>query len=131
MQLTLQDDLAFTRLTITYRDRLIDVDHVLIDTGSASTILAAREVANLGIVPEMEDIVYTVRGVGGSEAVFTRRVDRVAVETHTLTDFEIEVGSMNYGFDLNGILGMDFLTRAGAIINLRELTLEFEANLSG
>ena len=41
---------------------MIDVDHVLIDTGSASTILAAREVADLGIVPEMEDIVYTGQG---------------------------------------------------------------------
>jgi predicted aspartyl protease len=130
MQLTLQDDLAFTRLTITYQGRMIDVDHVLIDTGSASTLLAAREVASLGIVPEMDDIVYAVRGVGGSEAVFIRRVDRVAVETHALTDFEIEVGSMNYGFDLNGILGMDFLTQAGAVINLRDLTLEFESKLS-
>ena len=65
MRLTLRDDLAFTRLTITYRGRLIDVDHVLIDTGSASTILAAREVADLGIVPEMDDIVYAVCGVGG------------------------------------------------------------------
>lgn len=65
MQLTLQDDLAFARLTIAYQGRTIDVDHVLIDTGSASTILAAREVANLGIAPEMDDIVYAVRGVGG------------------------------------------------------------------
>ncbi len=130
MQLTLQDDLAFTRLTIMYQGRMIDVDHVLIDTGSASTILAAREVVGLGIVPEMEDIVYTVRGVGGSEAVFTRRVDQMAVETHALANFEIEVGSMSYGFDLNGILGMDFLTRAGAIINLRALTLEFDTSLA-
>jgi len=125
MRLTLQDDLAFTRLTITYRGATIGIDHVLIDTGSASTILAAREVAALGIVPEMDDIVYTIRGVGGSEAVFTRRIDQVAVENHALTDFEIEVGSMNYGFELNGILDMDFLTQAGAIINLHDLTLEF------
>ena len=68
MRLTLRDDLAFTRVTITYQGRTIDVDHVLIDTGSASTILAAREVAGLGIAPEMADVVYTVRGVGGSEA---------------------------------------------------------------
>jgi predicted aspartyl protease len=129
MRLTLQDDLVFTRLTIMYHRQAIEIDHVLIDTGSASTILAAREVASLGIVPEMDDIVYTVRGVGGSEAVFVRRVDQLAVETHALTDFEIEVGSVNYGFDLNGILGMDFLTRAGAIINLRDLTLEFDSTL--
>jgi hypothetical protein len=40
-------------------------------------------------------------------------------------DFEIEVGGMDYGFEINGILGMDFLLRAGAILNLRELSLEF------
>ncbi len=125
MQLTLQDELAFARLAVAYRGATVEIDHVLIDTGSASTILAARIVATIGIVPEMADSVYAVRGVGGSEAVFTRRVDRVAVENHALADFEIEVGSMNYGFELNGILGMDFLTQAGAIINLRDLTLEF------
>ena len=32
---------------------------------------------------------------------------------------------MHYGFEINGILGMDFLTQAGAIINLRELQIEF------
>ena len=129
MQLTLQDDLPITRLTLVYHGRTIDIDQVLIDTGSASTILAAREVSNVGIVPEMEDIVYTVRGVGGTEAVFTRKVDRVAIDRHAVADFEIEVGSMSYGFDLNGILGMDFLTQSGAIINLRNLTLDFDVTL--
>ena len=32
---------------------------------------------------------------------------------------------MDYGFGIQGILGMDFLLRAGAIINLRDLNLEF------
>jgi hypothetical protein len=49
----------------------------------------------------------------------------VSIEAQTVTDFEIEVGGMNYGFDIDGILGMDFLTRAGAIINLRDLRLDF------
>jgi predicted aspartyl protease len=125
MRLTLKDDLPFTRLTVAYRGSAITVDNVLIDTGSASTVLAARAVAQIGIVPEMTDVVYTVRGIGGTEAVFTRRIDHVAVEAQRVTDFEIEVGSMNYGFDIDGILGMDFLTRAGAIINLRDLRLDF------
>jgi hypothetical protein len=42
-----------------------------------------------------------------------------------VTDFEIEVGGMSYGFEIDGILGMDFLTKAGAIINLRDLHLDF------
>jgi hypothetical protein len=32
---------------------------------------------------------------------------------------------MDYGFRINGILGMDFLTQAGAIINLQEMKIEF------
>lgn len=32
---------------------------------------------------------------------------------------------MDYGFEINGILGMDFLINAGAIINLRSMTIEF------
>lgn len=30
---------------------------------------------------------------------------------------------MDYGFDINGILGMDFLKKVGAIINLDEMTV--------
>jgi hypothetical protein len=125
MQLTLYDDLPFVSLALTYRGATATVVQVLIDTGSASTIFAARVVAPIGILPEMTDDVYTVRGIGGTEAVFTRQIDRVAIEAQAVNNFEIEVGGMNYGFDIDGILGMDFLTRAGAIINLRDLRLDF------
>lgn len=125
MQLTLRDDLPFVSLALTYRGATLTVAQVLIDTGSASTLFAARVVAPIGLLPEMTDEVYTVRGIGGTEAVFTRRVDRVAIEAQAVHDFEIEVGGMNYGFDIDGILGMDFLTRAGALINLRDLRLDF------
>ena len=127
MQLTLQDDLPFVRVTLAYRGKTVNVDQVLLDTGSASSIFAARVVAPIDILPEMTDTVYTVRGIGGTEAVFTRQIEGVSIEARTIHDFEIEVGGMNYGFDIDGILGMDFLTRAGAIINLHNLTLEFEA----
>jgi hypothetical protein len=125
MQLTLQDNLPFVQVTLTYRDKSISVEQVLLDTGSASTIFAARIVAPIDILPEMADPVYTVRGIGGTEAVFIRQIDHLAIGTQTVNEFVIEVGSMNYGFDIDGILGMDFLTRAGAIVNLHELRLDF------
>jgi hypothetical protein len=80
MQLSLKDDLPFTRLTVAYHGAALTIDNVLIDTGSASTVLAARAVAQIGILPEMTDNVYTVRGIGGTEAVFTRRIDHIAIE---------------------------------------------------
>jgi hypothetical protein len=33
---------------------------------------------------------------------------------------------MNYGFSINGILGMDYLTRTGVVLNLRRLELNFD-----
>ena len=42
-----------------------------------------------------------------------------------VTEIEIEVGGMDYGFEIQGILGMDFLLQARAIINLCNLDLEF------
>ncbi len=38
---------------------------------------------------------------------------------------EIEVGGMDYGFEINGILGMDFLLKTGASIDLQALELRF------
>ena len=68
-----------------------------------------------------------IAGIGGTEAVFTRKLDRLQAGEQGLDEFLIEVGSMNYGFEINGILGMDFLTSSGAVIDLRRLTLEFSA----
>ena len=125
MQLTLQDELPFVSVSLEYGGTGLEIPDVLVDTGSGGTVLAADWVAQVGLRPEPHDVLHTIRGVGGSEVVFARRVDRLAVGANGLADFEIEVGGLNYGFAINGILGMDFLTRAGAIIDLRALRLEF------
>ena len=66
-------------------------------------------------------MVHRIRGVGGTEFVFTKRVDRLSVGDLQVNDFQIEVGAMDYGFDIDGIIGMDFLTQVGAIIDLAKL----------
>jgi len=42
-------------------------------------------------------------------------------------NFDIEIGGMD--FEINGILGMDFLIRAKAIINLAEMRVDFAGSL--
>ncbi|HEX3481733.1 MAG TPA: hypothetical protein VHT91_42265 [Kofleriaceae bacterium] len=73
------------------------------------------------------DRLRVLRGVGGPELVFARLVDRLAVGDVGLDGFEVEVGEMDYGFAIGGILGMDFLRAAGAIIDLRQLRLDLLA----
>jgi hypothetical protein len=125
MQLTLKDDLPFITMTVAYRGAEIDVPNVLVDTGSASTILSADWMSQIGLSPQPDDTLYTIRGVGGTEVVFARQVDYVQLDWQRLNQFQLEVGGMDYGFEINGILGMDALLQAGAIINLRQLELEF------
>lgn len=55
MQLTLKDDLPFISLTAAYQGTEIEVPHILVDTGSASTILSADWMRQIGIVPQPED----------------------------------------------------------------------------
>ena len=125
MRLILKDSLPFTNVQLHYHGAEIEIPDVLIDTGSASTILAAHLVAQAGIEPEMSDTLYTIRGVGGTETVFSRRVDLLKVGPSTVADFEIEIGGMDYGFEINGILGMDYMLQTGMIINLDGLSLEW------
>jgi predicted aspartyl protease len=124
MQLTLKDDLPFTQVTLIYDGKRVDIADVLVDTGSGGTVFAAQAVAPAGIEPEPNDVLYAIRGVGGIETVFVRRVERLQVGEQGLADFEIEVGGMDYGFEINGILGMDFLQGSGVVINLRDLSLQ-------
>ena len=57
------------------------------------------------------------------EAVFYRKVDIIRLGQEEVQDAEIEIGGMDYGFEINGISGMDILLEIGATIDLQELKL--------
>ena len=125
MQLTLRDDLILASVTVTYRGHEIEISDVVVDTGSATTMLSTDIVAQVGVVPEMEDVLHFIRGVGGTEVVFSRCVDRLQVGSQCIEQFEIEVGGIDDTFDINGILGMDFLLYTRATIDLNAMRLDF------
>lgn len=125
MQLVLRGELAFVTATLTFRGVSVAIPDVLVDTGAASTVFNADLAAEAGVLLGHGDRLRMLRGVGGREFVFVRHVDRVAVGERGRDDFEVEIGEMDYGFELGGILGMDFLRAAGAMIDLRNLTIDF------
>lgn len=126
MQLFLQDNLLFTCITISYHSATLEIYHVLVDTGSASTVLSADVVEAIAIFPEPEDTLHIVRGVGGSEVVFEKRLDYLQIGSHRIEQFPVEIGAMDYGFAIHGILGMDFLLEAGAVLDLNRMQIEFK-----
>jgi predicted aspartyl protease len=101
MRLALRDELPFVTVTVGHGATKVEVPDVLVDAGSASTLLNADVAASLGTVPEPQDRLRTLCGVGGRAVVFVRRVDRLVVGGRAADGFEVEIGGLDYGFALN------------------------------
>ena len=70
-----------------------------------------------------EDPIRYMIGIGGTEAVIEKEVEAIVVGDLRVSHFSIQLGALNYGFDLDGILGADFLLQAKAQINFNTFTL--------
>ena len=90
------------------------------------TIVSTDLAESIRIIVEEDDMIYRITGIGGSEFVFTKKIDSIKIADAEIRDFILEVGAMNYGFDLDGIIGLDYLQKIKAIINLDKLTIDFE-----
>lgn len=123
MKLRLEGWLPYVSENLRFAGRQLTLQQVLLDTGSAGSVFAADAVEPLGIEPAGTDRVRRILGVGGSEFVYSKRVEELALGKMVVEDFEIQVGAMRYGFPLDGIVGMDFLIATGAIIDLAILEL--------
>jgi len=126
MKITERYGLPFIAIIIEFQGKRLRLDNVLIDTGSASTLLNADIVSGIGIIPEKDDTVDTIRGVGGVEYVYTKMIDSIAIGETMARDFKVEIGSMDYGLEMQGIIGFNFLKRIGAKIDIdaMEITMD-------
>lgn len=122
MKIRLEHGLAYVEVRLTFRDRALLLKDVIVDTGSAGTLFSADRLLEIGVAPEPRDPLRRIRGVGGVELVFGKRIDRLEVGSIILPDLDVEVGAMDYGFPAEGILGLDFLLRSRAVIDLGRLS---------
>ena len=123
MRIRIKNGLPYISATLIHHSQRVTLKNVLLDTGSAGSIFSTDKVAGIGLTYEPNDFVHRIRGVGGSEFVFTKQADVLKVGDLKVAGFEIEVGAMNYGFDMDGIIGVDFLAQVGALIDLKRMEL--------
>jgi hypothetical protein len=123
MNIQVRDGLLYVTVTLLYSGQQLDLANVLLDTGSAGTLFAADQVVAVGLQYEADDPGQRIRGIGGAEFVFVKRIDRLSVGELQVSDFAIEVGAMDYGFAIDGIIGTDFLLQVGAVIDLSRLEI--------
>ena len=123
MKIRLEDGLPYVSVILVQGSHQIKLEKVLIDTGSVSSVFMADKALEIGLQLERDDIIHRIRGVGGAEFVFSKAVDRLALGELEVGKFEIEVGAMEYGFEIEGIIGLDFLMAVGAMIDLDRMEI--------
>jgi hypothetical protein len=93
------------------KGRKLQLGSVLVDTGSAGTVFSADRMGEVGLRYDPADRVHRIRGVGGVEFVFTKQLESLAIGSLVASDFEVEIGALDYGLPIEGIVGTDFLVR--------------------
>lgn len=124
-KLFVEDGLLLTYIFLTFKGKSLLIKRVLVDTGSGSTVVSSDIAESIGIIAEENDTIYRISGVGGSEFVYSKQIDLIRIGEKEVKNFSLEIGAMNYGFDLNGIIGLDLLQQIKAIINIDQLILEW------
>jgi len=123
MRIELRGGLLFVNVRLRHGGQDLQLHDVLLDTGSAGTVFSTDAVSAIGLTYAPEDPLHRIHGIGGSEFVFMKRIDRASLGEREVRDFTVEVGGMDYGFQLHGIIGTDFLLAVGAVIDLRTLEI--------
>lgn len=115
--------LIFVEATVIANGLSVVLQNVMIDTGSGGTLFNTDQMSVLGISQELSDRLVFLRGIGGREAVIQKTVEEVRVGDLTVASMRIQMGAFDYGFPLDGIIGLDFLTATKAIIDFSSLEI--------
>jgi len=117
--LRLESGLLFVTMTVRFADREEAIPATIVDTGSATTLISTQVAERLGIEPALGDPLNRVRGIGGIEWTYSKRVSQIAVGEMVCPNALVEVSGGDYGFGIEAILGLDFLCAVGAVIDLK------------
>jgi len=74
--LVINYDLPFVTIQIKRGVNHLEISNVLIDTGSAKSILSADILEPIGVAPEPSDRLKKVAGIGGTEIVYEKNMKK-------------------------------------------------------
>jgi len=124
------DNLLQTSMTIHYKGRFLTIDHLVIDTGAAHSLISSDIVAQIGIHFENGDTLVRSFGIGGDEYSFRKLVDQVQLGDFTIDNTYIDFGVFHEDIDhINGLIGLDILKQGNMIIDLHQMEM-YPATLS-
>ena len=121
IQLRLEHGLILCSLDIMIDKKNLFLENVLVDTGSATTLINSNHSEFDG-----SETISKAYGVGGYETILKKKINCLEIDGVAINDFKISLGEMDYGIELDCILGLDIMNVLGAVIDLKSLKIYFK-----
>jgi len=123
-RLQLKDGLLYTSIKLRHEEKCIIVDDVTIDTGAFHTIIAPDCLEKLDVAFSDEDELIKASGYGGTVSYSVRKkIDSIECGSIKINDIKIDFGEIDPNERVNGLIGLDFLRKAGVILDLVDLVM--------
>ena len=124
MRIQICDHLPVISATLEIGGHSFRFDKVLLDSGSAGTLFPFDIFRKEGIQPPSDARIREMTGIGGGvESVVEFCVDVLVVGELNATNFIVQVGNTDYGYEFDAILGFDFLLEARAILDFARMEM--------
>lgn len=120
IDLKLRHSLLFCNLDIDIDDNILHFDNVLIDTGSATTLINSDYISLDG----SEEFI-SIYGVGGYETVLNKHFNKIIIDNFPIDNIDLSVGELDYGIKIDMLIGLDLLSKLNANINIKDMTMSF------
>jgi hypothetical protein len=119
IRLRYQNYLLFCSLNLKINNQNLHLENVLIDTGSATTLINADY-----ILLDGNEKIKNAQGIGGYERILVKNFEDLSLNDIMLKNISISIGDMDYGIDIDLLIGLDVLKVLNANINIKSMILE-------
>lgn len=122
MNLQYKNNLLFTSIELNYHSKTITIKDIVLDTGASFCIFEPFILSELGLTITPMDEIETFYGVNGVYNYIRRTADYIALDNFKLTNIDFYIGTVDE--NINGLLGLDALIKANALIDLNKMKLQ-------
>ena len=115
--------LLLVDIILSFNGKNQGIEYMVVDTGAARTLISQDVVEDIGLQVDLHDRIVTYFGIDGKEHAFRKRVDQIQISDIIVEKVEVDFNDFGYD-DINGLLGLDLLMKAGFTIDLLHLQMD-------
>lgn len=124
MKMHLKDGLLYSSISLCIEGNAIMIDNVIIDTGAFHTIISADYLEQMNVGFSDNDEIVKASGYGGTVSYSVRKsIDYIKCGDIKVDNIKLDFGEIDPNERVNGLIGLDFLIKAGTVIDLVELVM--------